>query len=48
MATYLVENQWGGEAAPWHPGGSWNLGARSNQNMVAIDVCSADDGQSLR
>ncbi|MFN9631633.1 MAG: lectin ESA-2 [Cyanobacteriota bacterium] len=45
--TYVVENQWGGDSAPWHPGGIWLLGCRQNQNVVAIDIASSDDGQSL-
>ena len=47
MANYAVQNQWGGDQAPWHPGGTWQLGARSNQNVVAIDVSSTDGGQTL-
>ncbi len=47
MATYAVQNQWGGSDAPWHPGGNWVLGARSNQNVVAINVTSNDGGQTL-
>lgn len=45
--TYAVENQWGGSSAPWHPGGTWLLGCRSGQNVVAIDIKSSDDGQTL-
>jgi hypothetical protein len=45
--TYVVENQWGGPAAPWHPGGTWLLGCRTNQNVVAIDIISSDDGNSF-
>jgi OAA-family lectin sugar binding domain len=48
MAQYSVENQWGGEDAPWHPGGTWELGARDNQNVVAIDIASEDKGASLK
>jgi hypothetical protein len=48
MSTYDVENQWGGNSAPWHPGGTWQLGARSEQNVVAIDVKSNDNGQTLQ
>ncbi|MEH2005856.1 lectin OAA family protein [Nostoc sp.] len=44
---YTVENQWGGDSAPWHDGGTWVLGSRSDQNVVAIDVKSDDDGQTL-
>ncbi|MCL2934155.1 MAG: GDYXXLXY domain-containing protein [Trichodesmium sp. MAG_R03] len=44
---YKVENQWGGYSAPWHPGGDWVIGGRSNQNVVAIDVKSDDGGETL-
>lgn len=47
MANYAVENQWGGNDAPWHPGGTWVLGMRDNQNVVAVDVTSPDGGQTL-
>lgn len=46
--TYTVENQWGGSSAPWHPGGSWVLGCRTGQNVVALDVTSSDNGNSLQ
>jgi hypothetical protein len=42
-----VQNQWGGDDAPWHDGGTWNLGARSNQNVVGINISSADGGNSF-
>lgn len=45
--TYIVENQWGGSDAPWHPGGIWVLGGRDAQNVVAIDVSSDDGGLTL-
>ncbi|WP_026795545.1 MULTISPECIES: hypothetical protein [Planktothrix] len=45
--SYEVENQWGGDSAPWHSGGNWILGSRENQNVVAINVESGDDGQTL-
>ncbi len=47
MAIYLVQNQWGGNTAPWHPGGTWVLGCRANQNVVAMDVRSNDGGKTL-
>lgn len=47
MAAYSVENQWGGDQAPWHFGGMWVLGARPNQHVVAIDVSSEDGGNTL-
>ncbi|MGC4064880.1 MAG: hypothetical protein QM784_09605 [Polyangiaceae bacterium] len=45
--NYDVQNQWGGAAAPWHPGGTWIIGSRDGQNVVALDVNSSDDGQTL-
>jgi OAA-family lectin sugar binding domain len=45
--NYVVENQWGGSNAPWNPGGRWIIGYRTNQNVVAIDVTSANDGATL-
>jgi hypothetical protein len=45
--TYVVENQWGGSSAPWHPGGTWLIGCRANQNVVAINITSGDNGLTL-
>ncbi|MBD2472146.1 lectin ESA-2 [Nostoc sp. FACHB-145] len=45
--AYTVENQWGGSSAQWNPGGIWVLGSRDNQNVVAIDITSNDDGKTL-
>ncbi len=45
--TYAVQNQWGGNAAPWNPGGHWVIGARSGQHCVGLHVTSADNGLSL-
>ncbi|MFB2768344.1 lectin ESA-2 [Pelatocladus sp. BLCC-F211] len=47
MTLYQVQNQWGGSSAPWNEGGKWVIGARSNQNIVAMDVKSDDGGQTL-
>lgn len=44
--TYLVENQLGGGAAHWHPGGTWILGGR-DQPVVAVDIFSSDSGKTL-
>jgi hypothetical protein len=44
---YVIENQWGGSAAPWHPGGTWLIGGRNGQAVVAIDVTSSDNGATL-
>lgn len=45
--SYSVENQWGGSSAPWHPAGIWNLGARENQKVVALDIQSNDQGKTF-
>ena len=47
MAIFQVQNQWGGNSAPWHPGGTFVLGCRDNQNVVAIDITSSDNGRSF-
>jgi len=47
MAVYVVENQWGGNSAPWHPGGNWILGDRPNQNPVSINIVSNDKGETF-
>lgn len=44
---YNVENQWGGNDAPWHPGGKWVIGGRDNQNVIALNVTSSDGGKNL-
>jgi len=45
--NYTVENQWGGTAAPWHEGGKWILGSRTNQNVVELNLKSNDGGKTL-
>lgn len=45
--TYVVQNQWGGSRAPWHPGGLWVIGSRANQHVVAVNVASRNGGESL-
>jgi hypothetical protein len=47
MNTYRVENQWGGNNAPWHDAGLFLLGARNGQNAVAFDLQSTDGGKSF-
>lgn len=44
MATFTVENQWGGNDAPWHPGGTWVLGNRTDQTIKNINVTLNSDG----
>ncbi|AGC48947.1 myxo hemagglutinin [Myxococcus stipitatus DSM 14675] len=45
--NYKVENQWGGASAPWNPGGTFVLGYRLDQNVIAIDITSSDGGKTL-
>jgi len=47
LNTYHVENQWGGSSAPWHDAGYFILGARDNQNPIAFDIKSSDNGVSF-
>lgn len=47
-ASYVVENQWGGSSAPWHPGGVFVLGAREKQLPVAFNLVSSDQGRTLQ
>jgi hypothetical protein len=47
MATYQVENQWGGSSAPWNPGSTWLLGTRKDQYLVSINITSKDCGKSF-
>ncbi len=44
---YQVRNHWGGSYYPWHDGGTWVIGSRIDQYVVAINVKSNDDGQTL-
>ena len=45
--SHQVENQWGGNDAPWHDGGQWIIGGRSGQNVVELNVKSDDGGNTL-
>ena len=45
--NYIVENQWGGSNAPWHEGGTWVIGDRTSQRVVALNLTSQDEGKSL-
>ncbi len=44
---YNVENQWGGDDAPWNDGGAWIIGGRPEQRVVALNASSSDGGQTL-
>lgn len=46
-AVYYVENQWGGNSAPWHDGGAWVLGARGAQAMINMNITSNDGGKTF-
>ncbi len=47
-SNYVVENQWGGESAPWHPGGTWLIGYRAgNQLVQALSATPSGDGYSM-
>ncbi|NHZ89904.1 lectin ESA-2 [Massilia sp. CCM 8733] len=45
--NYVVENQWGGNSAPWSAGGVWLIGARGGQNVTALNITSSDGGNSF-
>lgn len=44
----IVQNQWGGNSAPWNPGGAWVIGCRDNQKIVELNVTSTDNGKTLK
>ena len=43
---YHVENQWGGDEAPWHDGGVWEIGNRPDQTIEAIS-CKTEGSDEL-
>ena len=45
--NYAAENQWGGNSAPWHPGGHLVIGARVNQNAVSLKISSSNNGSDF-
>ncbi|OQW45392.1 MAG: hypothetical protein A4S12_12820 [Proteobacteria bacterium SG_bin5] len=47
MTVYTIQNQWGGNSAPWHDGGVINIGNRGNQLPVALNIHSGDGGRSF-
>ncbi|CCI36142.1 MAG: lectin OAA [Microcystis sp.] len=46
--NYFVQNQWGGDNAPWNNGGTWVIGGRSQQNVVELNLQSDDGGNHLK
>jgi hypothetical protein len=44
MSLYNIQNQWGGNNAPWHPGGIFNIGNRGSQLPIALQIKSNDGG----
>ncbi len=40
---YAVQVQWGGDAAPWHPDGTWIIGGRDAQRATALTVTADGD-----
>jgi hypothetical protein len=47
MTLFHVQNQWGGNTAPWHAGGVFNIGNRGAQSPVALKINSGDGGKSF-
>jgi hypothetical protein len=47
MSLYNIQNQWGGNSAPWHPGGIFNIGNRAGQLPIALQITSGDGGKSF-
>ena len=47
-SSYTVQNQWGGDAAPWHDCGTWTIGGRQGQDVISLEVGSTDGGETLQ
>lgn len=45
--NYAVENQWGGDDAPWHEAGTMIIGTRDGQYATALNITSADNGATF-
>lgn len=45
LDNYVVENKWG--SSDWQPGGTFIIGYRDTQTVVALNVTSDDDGNTL-
>ncbi|MBL8992004.1 MAG: hypothetical protein JNM63_01605, partial [Spirochaetia bacterium] len=41
---YRVESQWGGDSAKWNAEGTWKIGGRDKQSVVAINFSSKTKG----
>lgn len=46
--SYTIKNQWGGTSAPWYEGGTFVLGTRDDQKLIALDITSSDGGKTFR
>ncbi|KQO05641.1 lectin OAA family protein [Sphingomonas sp. Leaf242] len=47
MAVFNIQNQWGGNSAPWNEGGVLNIGNRVDQPLLALSIQSSDGGLSF-
>ncbi|PVX28682.1 lectin OAA family protein [Sphingomonas pokkalii] len=47
MTVYAIQNRWGGDGAPWHEGGIFNIGNRPDQKPIALKIESGDGGTSF-
>ena len=45
--SWNVQNQWGGNSAPWNPAGTWIIGGRPTQPVVSLKIESRDNGVSF-
>jgi hypothetical protein len=45
--NYDVENQWGGDEAPWNETGTMVIGTRDGQYATALNITSADKGATF-
>lgn len=45
--NYSVENQWGGDEAPWHEAGNMIIGSRDGQGVLDLKIESKDNGASF-
>jgi hypothetical protein len=45
--NYKAQVQWGAESSPWVDQGSWVVGGRKDQSVIALQIKSADGGKTL-